>query len=70
MKVRTKQVFRDLKEQVIRQVGDEFEVSDSRFAELEKKLPGFVEVIETSEPVKKTRRSTKKVEDDGTQGDD
>ncbi|TWT12072.1 hypothetical protein [Streptococcus sp. sy004] len=70
MRVRTKQVFRDLKEKIIRQVGDEFDVSEERLAELEQKLPGFIEVVDMGEPVKKGRRTSKKVADDGTQGDD
>ncbi|CQR24582.1 hypothetical protein BN1356_00926 [Streptococcus varani] len=64
MKVKVNNPFRDLKESVVRRKGEEFEVDDERFNELETRLPGFVEpVLENSE--KKKSKKTK-VEEDGT----
>ena len=35
--------FRDLRAGVVREEGEEFELSEERFAELSRKLPGYVE---------------------------
>lgn len=64
MKVVTKKVFHDLKEDVIRFEGDVFEVTEERFKEIEGKLPGYVEALDDV-PVKKSSRKKKTVEEDG-----
>ncbi|HEM6320262.1 TPA: hypothetical protein U2C90_001321 [Streptococcus suis] len=64
MKVVTKKVFHDLKEDVIRFEGDVFEVTEERFKEIEEKLPGFIEVLE-EKSVQKSGRKKKSVEEDG-----
>lgn len=43
MKIKVKKEFYDLQEGVFRNEGDEFEVSDGRFGELQSLLPNFVE---------------------------
>ncbi|MDY3824165.1 MAG: hypothetical protein SOZ69_05065 [Streptococcus sp.] len=63
MKVVTKKVFHDLKEDIIRFEGDIFEVTEERFNEINEKLPNFLEVVE-DEPVKKPGRKKKSVEED------
>ena len=62
MKVVTKKIFHDRKEDVIRFEGDVFEVTEERFKEIDEKLPGFVEVQE--KPAQKSGRK-KTVEEDG-----
>ncbi|PCR98987.1 hypothetical protein [Lactococcus fujiensis] len=53
MKVKAIKVFIDLKEDVQRKVGDEFEVTKERFEELKVKLPDYVtEVTEPKTPRK------------------
>ncbi|MDW8750153.1 hypothetical protein Q7W34_01665 [Streptococcus suis] len=64
MKVVTKKVFHDLKEDVVRFEGDVFEVTEERFKEIEEKLPGFIEVVEEKSTAKSSRKK-KSVEEDG-----
>ena len=64
MKVVTKKIFHDRKEDVIRSEGDVFEVTEERFKEIDEKLPGFIEVLE-EKPVQKSGRKKKTVEEDG-----
>ncbi|MFM0712762.1 hypothetical protein P7J19_01025 [Streptococcus suis] len=64
MKVVTKKVFHDLKEDIIRFEGDAFEVTEERFKEINEKLPGFVEAVKDT-PVKKSSRKKNSVEEDG-----
>ncbi|HEL2382894.1 TPA: hypothetical protein TZS71_000634 [Streptococcus suis] len=64
MKVVTKKVFHDLKEDVVRFEGDVFEVTEERFKEIEEKLPGFIEVLDEKQ-VQKSGRKKKSVEEDG-----
>lgn len=40
--------FYDLKEGVVRQVGESFEATEERFAELKERLPDYVELGKTS----------------------
>lgn len=40
--------FYDLKEGVVRQVGESFEATEERFAELKEYLPDYVELEKTS----------------------
>lgn len=48
--IQVKQIFEDLKEGVLRQVGDSFEVSNERADEIIKKLPkGYVSVEDVQE---------------------
>lgn len=49
MKLKVNAVFNDVKENVRRDVGEIFEATATRFKELEKKLPGFVEKLEGDE---------------------
>ena len=48
MKIRTNRSFYDIENDVYRKVGDEFEVSNERFDELNKKVKGFVSRIDTN----------------------
>lgn len=57
MKVRAKIKFRDLKEKVIREIGDEFEVTKARYEEIKEKGGDWLEIIE--EPAKKKPRKGK-----------
>ena len=53
--------FNDLREGVLRHAGDAFEVSVERFAEITRKLPGYVELVAdkpTTRP-KQAARSTR-----------
>lgn len=52
MKLKAKAVFDDLKENVRREAGEVFEATATRFKELEKKLPGYVEKVEEDEKEK------------------
>lgn len=45
LKLKTDKPFRDLKEGVVRFVGTEFEATEERYQELEKRLPGFVSIV-------------------------
>ncbi|HEM9634177.1 TPA: hypothetical protein U3L57_000080 [Streptococcus agalactiae] len=45
MKVRTRLRFKDLKTDKVREIGEEFELSKTRFKEIDDKLPGFVEEV-------------------------
>ena len=45
MKVKVLKKFRDLKEDTLRNPGDEFTLTKDRFQEINKKLPGFLEEI-------------------------
>lgn len=49
MKVKTLQRFEDYKENVIREIGDEFEVTEVRFKEINDKLPNFIEEVKADE---------------------
>lgn len=49
MKLKVNEVFDDVKENVRRDAGEIFEATATRFKELEKKLPGFVEKLEGDE---------------------
>lgn len=40
--------FYDLKEGILRQVGESFEATEERFAELKERLPDYVELGKTS----------------------
>lgn len=40
--------FYDLKEGVVRQVGESFEATEERFAELKERLPDYVELEKSS----------------------
>lgn len=68
MKIIVLKVFRDLKEDVKREIGDEFEVTEERFEEIEKGLSKFgegpwVKVVEevpaeeVEEPKKPARKT-------------
>lgn len=46
MKIKATKVFLDLKEDVQRKIGEEFEVTEKRFKELSSRLPGYVSVAE------------------------
>lgn len=46
MKVVTVKAFNDLKAECLRKKGDVFVVSKERFAEIEKKLPGYLKAVE------------------------
>lgn len=52
MKVKVLEKFKDLKENLIRNPGDEFTLTKKRFEEIDKKLPGYIEEIKE---VKKTK---------------
>ena len=53
MKLKVLKPFDDFSTKKIRQIGEEFEVTKERYAELTKKLPpGFVEVIKVSKSKK------------------
>ena len=53
MKVKVLEKFKDLKEDVIRNPGDEFILNKKRFEEIDKKLPGFLEEIKEKKKSKK-----------------
>lgn len=66
MKAKVIEKFYDLKEETLRHVGDEFELTEKRFDEINataKKVYGakFIESVEETKPSKK--RSKKAVED-------
>lgn len=46
MKIKATRCFYDLKDDKYRDVGDEFEVTKTRFDELNELVAGFVDVIE------------------------
>lgn len=52
MKVKVLEKFKDLKEDVIRNPGDEFILNKKRFEEINKKLPGFLEEIKEKKKTK------------------
>lgn len=52
MKVKVLERFRDLKEDVIRNPGDEFILNKKRFEEINKKLPGYLEEIKETKKTK------------------
>lgn len=65
LKVRTLQQFEDFKEHVTRKIGDEFEVTEERRAELVEKLAQFsdkpfIEIIEGNKKEKKEPKTQKK----------
>ena len=43
MKVITLKKFKDLKKKCVRNIGDEFDITKSRFAEITGKIPGAIE---------------------------
>ncbi|WP_183121933.1 MULTISPECIES: hypothetical protein [Streptococcus] len=49
MKVKTLLRFKDLKEDKIREIGDEFEVTKTRFKEIDENLPNFIEEVKADE---------------------
>lgn len=53
MKVKVLEKFKDLKENVIRNPGDEFTLTKDRFEEINKKLPGYLEEIKETKKSKK-----------------
>ena len=63
MRVKTKMRFMDLTENTMREVGDEFEVTDARLKQIEQ-VGAYVEVIEdvqsTKRPTKPTRSGATK----------
>lgn len=65
--VKTKQAFHDLKEDVIRLEGDEFQVTEERFNEINNKLPEFIQKVDEEPKDKKTQsgKKPKKVDADG-----
>lgn len=54
MKVKVLEKFKDLKENTLRNPGDEFNLTKDRFEEINKKLPGYLEEI------KETKKSKSK----------
>ena len=64
MKIRALRRFEDYKEDVIREVGDEFEVTKARFEEIKKGLAKFGEgdwvgeVKEETKPQPRTKKTT------------
>lgn len=54
MKVKVLEKFKDLKENTLRNQGDEFTLTKDRFEEINKKLPGCLEEI------KETKKSKSK----------
>ncbi|MGT2947166.1 hypothetical protein [Streptococcus chenjunshii] len=48
MKVKVLKDFKDLKENLIRRTGEEFEASKKRFDEIKAKLPSYVEEVKTN----------------------
>ena len=51
-----KACFHDAVEDVTRNVGDTFEASDERVAQLMERLPGYVEVVEQPKPRRRARK--------------
>lgn len=45
MKVKVLEKFKDLKENTLRNPGDEFTLTKDRFEEINKKIPGHIEEI-------------------------
>lgn len=65
MKVKTLRSFNDLKENVVREPGDEFDATEARAKQIARKLPGYVELVneggaaeERAEAPKPKRRRT------------
>lgn len=52
MRAKVLEKFKDLKEDVIRNPGDEFILNKKRFEEINKKLPGFLEEIKETKKTK------------------
>ena len=59
MKARTIQRFRDIAAGKVRERGDVFELTEERFAEINAKLPNFIEEVEE----KKTKKASSKEEE-------
>jgi len=59
MLIRVLRDFRDIRAKTNRDPGDTFEATEERFAEIARKLPGYVEAVEEE----KTDLSTLKVAD-------
>lgn len=53
MKAKVLEKFKDLKEDIIRNPGDEFTLTKDRFEEIDKKLPGYLEEIKETNKSKK-----------------
>lgn len=60
MRVLVKAKFFDQQEQKDRRVGEVFECSAARFADIEAKLPGWVEKVEEPKKAAATKASTTK----------
>lgn len=56
MKIKVIKNFKDLQEDVIRNTGDIFEVTDSRYKEINSKLPGYVQEVKEEKPKKKATK--------------
>lgn len=50
MRAVVKRSFIDLKENTTRNEGDELELTEKRFAEINKKLPGYLAAADAGEP--------------------
>lgn len=59
MKVKTSRCFYDLKDDCYRNEGDVFEVTKTRFDELNSLVPGFVEEIDVKENDEEEKASKK-----------
>ena len=53
MKAKVLEKFKDLKEDTLRNPGDEFTLSKDRFEEINKTLPGYLEEIKETKKSKK-----------------
>lgn len=58
MRVKTKIRFMDLTENTMREVGDEFNVTDARLKEIER-AGAYVEVIDDAQPTKPGTKQTR-----------
>ena len=56
MKVKVLEKFKDLKENTLRNPGDEFTLTKDRFEQINKKLPGYIEEIKE---IKKSKKGDK-----------
>lgn len=52
MKAKVLEKFKDLKENTLRNPGDEFTLTKDRFEEINKKLPGYLEEIKETKETK------------------
>jgi hypothetical protein len=60
MKVKVLKEFFDKQENTMRRVGDEFEVTDARFKEIDAILPQFLEVKKEAKAKPQTKAKAKK----------